>query len=112
VICASRPALGALSTTRLKNKIPKRTISKLPCLLIAASCKLQSDIISGPLSKAIHMRRRLITVRQANCFALTTHLGVDRVDFLGRTRDWLKFKNPAAPAVKREAEEDWGRRGR
>jgi len=23
--------------------------------------------------------------------------------------DWLKVKNPAAPAVKREAEEDWGR---
>ena len=29
----------------------------------------------------------------------------------GRTKDWLKFKNPAAPAVKREAEEDWGRGG-
>src|SRR5262245_32024843 len=27
----------------------------------------------------------------------------------GRTRGWLKMKNPAAPAVKREAEEDWGR---
>jgi hypothetical protein len=27
----------------------------------------------------------------------------------GRSLDWLKFKNPAAPAVKREAEEDWGR---
>jgi hypothetical protein len=27
----------------------------------------------------------------------------------GRSCDWLKFKNPAAPAVKREAEEDWGR---
>src|SRR5262249_57411115 len=27
----------------------------------------------------------------------------------GRTRQWLKFKNPAAPAVKREAEEGWGR---
>ena len=26
----------------------------------------------------------------------------------GRTRDWLKFKNPNAPAVRREAEEDWG----
>ena len=26
----------------------------------------------------------------------------------GRTRDWLKMKNPEAPAVKREAEEDWG----
>ena len=27
----------------------------------------------------------------------------------GRTSDWLKFKNPEAPAVKREAEEEWGR---
>jgi bifunctional non-homologous end joining protein LigD len=27
----------------------------------------------------------------------------------GRSRDWLKFKNPNAPAMKREAEEDWGR---
>jgi bifunctional non-homologous end joining protein LigD len=27
----------------------------------------------------------------------------------GRSRYWLKFKNPAAPAVRREAEEDWGR---
>jgi bifunctional non-homologous end joining protein LigD len=25
----------------------------------------------------------------------------------GRTSDWLKFKNAAAPAVKREAEENW-----
>ena len=25
----------------------------------------------------------------------------------GRSKDWLKFKNPEAPAVKREAEEDW-----
>ena len=27
----------------------------------------------------------------------------------GHSRDWIKSKNPAAPAVKREAEEDWGR---
>jgi ATP-dependent DNA ligase len=25
-----------------------------------------------------------------------------------RTRNWLKFKNPVAPAVRREAEEEWG----
>jgi bifunctional non-homologous end joining protein LigD len=25
----------------------------------------------------------------------------------GRSPDWLKFKNPQAPAVRREAEEDW-----
>jgi hypothetical protein len=24
--------------------------------------------------------------------------------------DWIKVKNPAAPAVEREAEEEWGRR--
>jgi ATP-dependent DNA ligase len=27
----------------------------------------------------------------------------------GWTQDWIKFKNPEAPAVKREAEEDWSR---
>jgi bifunctional non-homologous end joining protein LigD len=27
----------------------------------------------------------------------------------GRSKDWLKFKNPAAPAVRREAQEDWGK---
>jgi hypothetical protein len=28
----------------------------------------------------------------------------------GRVNDWLKIKNPAAPAVTREADEDWGNR--
>jgi hypothetical protein len=27
----------------------------------------------------------------------------------GRSPDWVKNKNPDAPAVKREAEEEWGR---
>jgi bifunctional non-homologous end joining protein LigD len=27
----------------------------------------------------------------------------------GRSRDWLKFKNPSHPAVQREFEEDWGK---
>jgi bifunctional non-homologous end joining protein LigD len=30
----------------------------------------------------------------------------------GRSPDWIKSKNPNAPAVKREAEEDWGPRRR
>jgi ATP-dependent DNA ligase len=29
---------------------------------------------------------------------------------VGRSDLWIKVKNPAAPAVRREAEEDWGRR--
>jgi ATP-dependent DNA ligase len=26
----------------------------------------------------------------------------------GRSKDWLKLKNPAAAAMKREADKDWG----
>jgi hypothetical protein len=32
-----------------------------------------------------------------------------RRDDFTRSPDWLKMKNPDAPAVKREAEEDWFR---
>jgi ATP-dependent DNA ligase len=28
----------------------------------------------------------------------------------GRSPDWLKMKNPEASAVKREAEEEWGKK--
>jgi hypothetical protein len=34
---------------------------------------------------------------------------VGRTSLPGRSPDWLKMKNPAAPAVKREAEEDWAK---
>jgi bifunctional non-homologous end joining protein LigD len=30
----------------------------------------------------------------------------------GRSKHWVRVKNPAAPAVKREAEEDWGNKTR
>jgi bifunctional non-homologous end joining protein LigD len=30
----------------------------------------------------------------------------------GRSKDWLKFKNPKHPAVKREEEEEWGKKKR
>jgi bifunctional non-homologous end joining protein LigD len=33
----------------------------------------------------------------------------DSQDRSGRSPLWIKSKNPNAPAVKREAEEDWGR---
>jgi hypothetical protein len=32
-----------------------------------------------------------------------------RLDLSGRSRHWVKSKNPKHPAVKREAEEDWAR---
>jgi ATP-dependent DNA ligase len=30
----------------------------------------------------------------------------------GRSSDWLKMKNPSAPAVRREEEEEWGEKKR
>jgi hypothetical protein len=39
-----------------------------------------------------------------------THRGAETVAFpLGPLLDWLKMKNPNAPAVKREEKEDWGK---
>ena len=35
--------------------------------------------------------------------------GVYKDDIDCRTPDWLKMKNPACEAVRREAEEDWGK---
>jgi ATP-dependent DNA ligase len=51
------------------------------------------------------------------CFAIPCELGLEgivskRKDSMyrsGRSPDWLKMKNSACAAVKREAEEDWGR---
>jgi hypothetical protein len=40
----------------------------------------------------------------------TSQLGSPYVS--GRSRQWVKSKNPAAPAVKREEEEDWGKKKR
>jgi bifunctional non-homologous end joining protein LigD len=35
---------------------------------------------------------------------------LDRPYTSGRSRDWIKIKNPNAPAVKRIAEIDWAKR--
>ena len=35
--------------------------------------------------------------------------GIAELTQVCRSPDSLKFKKPAAPAVKRDAEEDWGR---
>jgi bifunctional non-homologous end joining protein LigD len=45
-------------------------------------------------------------------FAHACKMGLEGKDSMyrsGRSPDWLKMKNPEASAVKREAEEDWGK---
>ena len=48
-----------------------------------------------------------VHIARANDRKPTSLLGSSYIS--GRSRDWLKFKNPAAPSAKREAEEEWGK---
>jgi bifunctional non-homologous end joining protein LigD len=55
-----------------------------------------------------------LTHRGEVVFQHACRMGLEGIAFgsryrSGRSKDWLKFKNPAALAVKREAEEDWRR---
>jgi hypothetical protein len=52
------------------------------------------------------LSRGAAVLRQLNV-SVSKRLGLPYVS--SRSRHWVKSKNPAAPAVKREAEEDWGR---
>jgi bifunctional non-homologous end joining protein LigD len=74
------------------------------------------------LANILYRERNGITFNQhydgegANIFKQACSLGCEGVVSKrlgspyrsGRSAHWLKIKNPAAPAVKREAEEDWG----
>jgi ATP-dependent DNA ligase len=52
------------------------------------------------------LRREPIEVRKATLASL---LRLASRYVSGRSKDWIKFKNPEAPDVKREAEVAWGR---
>jgi hypothetical protein len=62
--------------------------------------------VSSSTPYGTDLRREPIEVRKAT-FASLLRLASRYVS--GRSPDWLKFKNPKASAVKREAEEDGGK---
>ena len=72
-----------------------------------------------PRQQSSRMKRRFQSNMRRIVFRHACKLGLEGIvsKRLGsryrsdRTSDWLKFKNPAAPAVRREAEEDWGKGG-
>jgi hypothetical protein len=74
---------------------------------------------TAPASVPINDHRNISLVKERvklrPRFARAAVRVIDRVDRLGstyrRSRSplWLKVKNPNAPAVKREAEEDWAK---
>jgi bifunctional non-homologous end joining protein LigD len=96
----SSNSTGDLRSTPLEDR--KRTLTRLigkppPGIMLNATFEEPGDIVfkhacalgcEGIVSKRLGSRYRS-----------------------GHSRDWIKSKNPAAPAVKREAEEDW-RKGR
>ena len=61
----------------------------------------------GGLHAPNHPPDRVRGVSRHHCLAGGLHLG--SIYRQGRARRWIKVKNPKAPAVRREAEEDWGR---
>ena len=70
---------------------------------------IQSDLVSWN-SQARNPLRRFTPswlLRALGCEGIVSK-GLGSPYRSGRSAHWVKVKNPAAPAVKREAEEDWG----
>jgi bifunctional non-homologous end joining protein LigD len=72
------------------------------------------DVLLGPGTPGVHehIEEDGPTVFQHACKLGLEGIVSKRKDSpyrSGRSPDWIKMKNPYAPAVKREAEEDWSR---
>src|SRR5262245_2629042 len=62
------------------------------------------------LSEGLHGEGRKYSNTPASSAARASSAsGVGSPYVSGRTDNWIKVKTPVAPAVKREAEEDWGK---
>src|SRR5262249_18443012 len=90
-----------------------------PCLPSPAA---KPPARAGWLHEIKHDGFRMLLRRDGDAVRLLTRMGAtgvrrhrvqaDRLVLpLGRSRHWLKMKNPNAPAVMREPEEDWGKGG-
>jgi bifunctional non-homologous end joining protein LigD len=75
--------------------------------------EVQSDYAAGPgLRFNEHIEADGPTVLAHACkmgFEGIVSKRKDSPYWSGRSADWLKSKNPACEAVRRKAEEDWGR---
>jgi bifunctional non-homologous end joining protein LigD len=84
-----------------REPIEVRKASWRVCCDRAALACSSTSTWSTPATSSFVMRARWAS-------KTSSRSGWGRVTSTGRSRDWLKFKNPNAPAVKREFEEDWG----
>jgi bifunctional non-homologous end joining protein LigD len=122
-ILARRDSAGVRLITRKGNDFSSRfpfiamAVSKLP----VSSCLIDGEAIvcdeNGLAVFELIRRQGAFAKDGAIVFREACRLGCEgivskRLGSIyrrGRSPLWLKVKNPNAPAVKREAEEDWGR---
>jgi ATP-dependent DNA ligase len=76
-----------------------------PCLPSPAERPPSGD---GWIHEIKHDGLRIMARRDSAGVRLFTRHGNGSPYRSGRSRHWLKIKNPKAPAVKRETEEGWG----
>ena len=91
--------------------------SRLALLAISGAGGMHGTLAGCIAAVAALARRPKIPFGDNHCWRFRWH-SEDRPRLVTRRPDrvrscrlpgWLKMKNPDAPAVKREAEEDWGR---
>ena len=99
--------LSAFDLLELDGKDLRREpieVRKATLASLLRSCSLRDAVQSASRIP----RRRRLSARLQNRPGRHRLEAVGLALTSGRSKDWLKFKNPNAPAAKREAEEDWG----
>ena len=84
-----------------------RSATILACEMIAVAL-----IIRWPFNlirQVLERRTNLNRMSKAGCSKGIVSKPLGSLYRSGRSRHWVKSKNPQHPAVKREAQEDWGR---
>jgi bifunctional non-homologous end joining protein LigD len=114
VVCCDERGLATFQLLRHRRNEPQAFLYAFDLL------ELRKATLASILRKARHgvrLNEHLEHSEGATVFQYACKMGLEGIVSKrlgsryrsGRSPDWLKFKNPEAPAVKREAEEDWGR---
>jgi hypothetical protein len=89
-------------------------IKKMPRPLAGGRPGLLGMYVGSSFRREPNTTGKWLSIRKSNACKLGLEGVVskrkDSAYRSGRSPDWLKMKNPSAPALKREAEEDWGRK--
>ena len=119
VVCCDEKGVAAFQLLRHRQSEPKAFLYAFDLLELDGTDLRREPIEVRKATLASILRKNRPGVRLnehmehpegAVVFQHACKMGLEGiVSKTGRSPDWLKFKNPTAPAVKREAEEDWGR---